>query len=237
MLTYRISRLGSTSSTNTVALDAAAAGEPEGFVVVADHQTAGRGRLGRTWVAPPGTALLASVLLRPPPAAAHLAVSALSCAAAAACERTAGVVPALKWPNDLLVGDRKLGGVLAETVGNLAAVVVGIGINVHVPADRPAGIEGLAVDLDAVAGRRVARPDLLDALLMELARRYDDLGAVMDEYRGRCATLGQRVRVEQLRGSVTGTAAAIADDGSLLVDDGARVVPVTTGDVSHLRSA
>jgi BirA family biotin operon repressor/biotin-[acetyl-CoA-carboxylase] ligase len=72
---------------------------------------------------------------------------------------------------------------------------------------------------------------------MELARRYDDLGAVMDEYRGRCATLGQRVRVEQLRGSVTGTAAAIADDGSLLVDDGARVVPVTTGDVSHLRSA
>jgi len=237
VLTYRISRLESTASTNTVALDAAGGGEPEGFVVVADHQTAGRGRLGRSWVAPPGTALLASVLLRPPPGAAHLAVSALSCAAAAACERTAGVVPVLKWPNDLLAGDRKLGGVLAETVGNLTAVVVGVGINVHVPADRPADIAGIAADLDALAGRRVARADLLDALLVELALRYEDLGRVMDEYRARCATLGRRVRVEQLRGTVTGTAAAIADDGSLLVDDGSRLVPVTAGDVSHLRDA
>ena len=122
MLTYRIDRLASTASTNTVALEAAAAGEPEGYVVVADHQTAGRGRLGRAWVAPPGTALLVSVLLRPPPATAHLAVSALSCAAAAACERVAGVTPVLKWPNDLLAGDRKLGGVLAETVANLSLI-------------------------------------------------------------------------------------------------------------------
>ena len=238
MLTYRIERLVSTTSTNTVALDAAAAGEPEGYVVVADHQTAGRGRLGRAWVAPPGSALLVSVLLRPPPAGAHLAVSALACAAAAACERVAGVAPALKWPNDLLAGDRKLGGVLAETTGNLTAVVVGLGLNVHPPADRPDDIARLAADLDAVGGRRVARADLLDALLVELARRYEDLGAVADEYRRRCVTVGQRVQVTLLDGSLTGTAVGIADDGSLLVDDGGpSPVVVTAGDVSHVRPA
>jgi BirA family biotin operon repressor/biotin-[acetyl-CoA-carboxylase] ligase len=238
VLTYRIDRLVSTTSTNTVALDAAAAGEAEGYVVIADHQTAGRGRLGRAWVAPPGTALLVSVLLRPPPADAHLAVSALSSAATAACERTAAVSPALKWPNDLVAGDRKLGGVLAETMGNLTAVVVGLGLNVHVPTGRPGDVAAIAVDLDDLAGRRVPRGDLLDALLIELARRYDDLGSVMAEYRSRCATIGQQVRVTLLGGSVTGTAVGVADDGSLLVDDGGpSPVVVTAGDVTHVRPA
>jgi BirA family biotin operon repressor/biotin-[acetyl-CoA-carboxylase] ligase len=237
VLTYRISRLVSTTSTNTVALAAAAEGEPEGYVVVADHQTAGRGRLGRSWVAPPGSALLVSVLLRPPPAAAHLAVSALSCAAAAACERAGGVVPVLKWPNDLLAGDRKLGGVLAETVGNLTAVVVGLGLNVHVPPDRPRDVAEIAADLDDLAGRRVARTDLLDALLIELAHRYDDLTGVMNDYRARCATIGRRVEVTLLDRVLTGTAVGIADDGSLLVDDGGMSpVVVTAGDVSHVRN-
>jgi len=238
VLTYRISRLVSTTSTNTVALSAAAEGEPEGYVVVADHQTAGRGRLGRTWAAAPGSALLVSVLLRPPPAAAHLAVSALSCAAAAACERAAGVTPSLKWPNDLLVGDRKLGGVLAETTGNLTAVVVGLGLNVHPPPDRPGDVAATATDLDDLAGRRTSRAELLDALLIELAHRYDDLPAVIDEYRARCATIGRRVEVALLDRSVTGTAVAIADDGSLLVDDGGpSPVAITAGDVSHVRPA
>ncbi len=238
MLAYRIERLASTASTNTVALDAAAAGEPDGYVVVADHQTAGRGRLGRARLAPPGSALLVSVLLRPPPPAAHLAVSALACAAAAACERVAGVAPDLKWPNDLVVGDHKLGGVLAETVGNLTAVVVGLGLNVHPPPDRPAEIAGVAADLDVVAGRRLSRTDLLDALLVELARRYEDLASVTAEYRRRCATIGQRVRVTLLDGSLTGTAVGIADDGSLLVDvGGPSPTVVTAGDVAHIRPA
>ncbi len=180
-----------TTSTNTVALAAGAAGEPEGYVVVADHQTAGRGRLDRAWVAAPGTGLLVSVLLRPAPATAHLAVSALACAAAAACERVAGVSPSLKWPNDLVVGDRKLAGVLAETSGNVACVVVGLGLNVHAPTDRPPEI--VAVDLDALAGRRVPRGDVLDALLMELGWRYEHLDRVLDEYRRRCSTIGSRV--------------------------------------------
>ena len=238
MLTYRISRLADTTSTNTVALDAGAAGEPEGLVVVADHQSAGRGRMGRVWEAPAGSALLVSVLLRPLPSAAHLAVSAMGCAAAAACERVAGVTVELKWPNDLWARDRKLGGILAETSGNMACVVVGLGLNVHVPADRPASIAALAVDLDDLAGRRVARTEVLDALLAELALRHDRMESVMAEYRGRCTTIGRRVRVTQMRGEIVGTATAILDDGSLRVeDDGGRVTVVATGDVEHVRPA
>jgi len=238
VLGYRISRLAETASTNTVALAAGAEGEPEGYVVVADHQTAGRGRMGRTWVAAPGTALLVSVLLRPPPEAAHVAVSAVACAAAAACERVAGVSPALKWPNDLVAGDRKLAGVLAETPGNVACVVVGLGLNVHVPPDRPASLSGLAVDLDELAGRRVARGELLDAVLMELALRYEGLDRVMDEYRARCSTIGRDVRVVQADSELVGRATAVADDGSLAVATaGGGEVTVSAGDVVHLRPA
>jgi len=238
VLAYRISRVGETTSTNTVALDAAGAGEPEGYVVVADHQTAGRGRLGRTWVAPPGSALLVSVLLRPPPEQAHLAVSAVGCAAAAACERAAGVSPGLKWPNDLVAEERKLAGVLAETTANLTVVVVGLGLNVHVPPDRPRELTSLAVDLDDLAGTRVPRGALLDALLVELARRYDDLGSVMAEYRRRCVTLGRRVRATLTDGDVVGEAVAISDEGGLVIDTGGGPrVTVAAGDVEHLRPA
>src|SRR4051812_27340870 len=109
------------------------AGAPEGLAAVADHQTAGRGRLGRAWVAPPGASLLLSVLFRPDlaPERLHLTTAAVALAAAEACEAVAGVLPVLKWPNDLLVGDRKLAGVLAES--RLPAVVVGIGLNVNWP--------------------------------------------------------------------------------------------------------
>jgi BirA family biotin operon repressor/biotin-[acetyl-CoA-carboxylase] ligase len=192
--------------------------------------------MGRTWVAAPGTALLVSILLRPPAASAHLSVSAVACAAAAACERVAGVSPALKWPNDLVAGDRKLAGVLAETAGNVACVVVGLGLNVHVPPDRPVSLAGLAVDLDELAGRRVARAEVLDALLMELALRYEHLERVIDEYRDRCSTIGRNVRVVRADGELVGRATAVADDGGLVVVTlGGERVTVAAGDVVHLR--
>src|SRR4051794_23009041 len=131
--------LDEVDSTNRVLLDEARGGADEGAVVVADHQTAGRGRLGRTWVAPPESGLLLSVLLRPTFGVelAHLATAAVGLAAADACRDVAGVVAGLKWPNDLVAvapdgQERKLAGVLAEADlrgGVLAAIVVGIGIN------------------------------------------------------------------------------------------------------------
>lgn len=241
-LAWRIIRLDDTTSTNTVALEAAAGGEPEGLVVVADHQTAGRGRLQRTWVAPKGSALLMSVLLRPPPPAAHLAVTAVACAAAAACRTVAGFEPGLKWPNDLLAGDRKLGGVLAEAStrrGQVVAVVVGLGLNLHRPTARPPDLQLIATDLDTWAAHPVSRDALLEALLEELGRRYPPKAdALMNEYRKRCVTLGQWVTVELPDRTIAGTAFAIDDGGRLEVatDDG-HTISVDVGDVIHLRPA
>ncbi len=146
-----IRRFTEIDSTNRYLLDEARAGAAEGAVAVADYQSAGRGRLGRRWEAPPGSNLLTSVLLRPVLATdeLHLCTVAVALAAAAACEHGAGVAAELKWPNDLVVGGRKLAGILAEAVprgpgGAGDAVVVGLGLNVRWPP--PAGHAGAPSD-------------------------------------------------------------------------------------------
>jgi BirA family biotin operon repressor/biotin-[acetyl-CoA-carboxylase] ligase len=232
---FRIRDVGSVGSTNTLGLEAAASGEAEGLVIVADHQTAGRGRLGRTWEAPPGSALLMSVLLRPPPDLLHFGVTAVGCAAAAACGSPVG----LKWPNDLVAGGLKLGGVLAEVAtdsGKVGGVVVGLGLNL---TSAPVG----AVFLDDVVARPVGRGSVLAALLTELEARYTQLvaagpAALLEEYRQRCVTIGQEVRVEQARGVLAGRADGIDDGGRLTVAlEGGGVAHVDVGDVVHLRPA
>jgi len=245
---FRVVREPEVTSTNTVVADAAARGEPEGLVVVADHQTAGRGRLGRVWVAPAGTALLTSILLRPPPPVVHLAVSAVGCAAAEACRRLTGLEPGLKWPNDLVVADgpgwRKLGGILAEASalgGEMTAVVVGLGLNLRRPADLPDDLAATAVALDELADRAPGRDRLLEAILVELEPRYaallaDGPEALLAEYRDRCVTLGRIVRVEQPHGVLEGVAVEIDDRAALVLDQGeAGRTAVGVGDVVHLR--
>ncbi|MGI8684338.1 MAG: biotin--[acetyl-CoA-carboxylase] ligase, partial [Acidimicrobiales bacterium] len=133
------------------------------------------------------------------------------------------------WPNDLVVGDAKLAGVLAEVAGD--AVVVGLGLNVSLAGPWPAG----AVSAEAAAGRPVDIDPLLDAVLAALADRYGDWAAVASEHRRACATLGRTVRVDLADESFTGTAADITDDGHLLVDVGMCIRTVTAGDVLHLR--
>lgn len=223
--------MAAVDSTNRVVLDHARSGHPEGLVAVAGFQRSGRGRHGRTWEAPAGSSLLASVLLRPDlaPDRRHLAVAAVSLAACDAGERVAGLRPGLKWPNDLVVGDAKLGGVLAEVEGD--GVVVGLGLNVAAGAPWPPG----ATCLDAAAGRPVDIDELLEAFLAALSRRYGDWTAVASEYRRDCTTIGRTVRVELADERFTGTAADVTDDGHLLVDVGMCVRTVTAGDVVHLR--
>ncbi len=188
-----------TGSTNADAMALARQGEPEGIVLVADHQTAGRGRAGRTWSAPPGASLLCSVLLRPPAAVVDLCTMAVAVAAAAAVAEVAGVTPRLKWPNDLVwpgdgsAPDRKLAGILAEAdwpasspasggwrppaTHERAAVVVGIGINVAWPDELPDELTDVAVALSHLVDRPVDREDLLIALLSALGPRYGSLVA------------------------------------------------------------
>jgi BirA family transcriptional regulator, biotin operon repressor / biotin---[acetyl-CoA-carboxylase] ligase len=241
-----------TGSTNADAIDLARRGEPEGVVLVADHQTAGRGRAGRTWTAPPGASLLLSILLRPPAAVVDLCTMAVAVAAASAVESVAGFAPQLKWPNDLVwsgngsAPHRKLAGILAEAdwhARDEPVVVVGIGLNVTWPSDLPHDLADIAVAINHITGERVDREDLLIALLSELGPRYAALVAgdrtrLLDEWRTRSATLGQRVRVDLGSDLVEGTAVEVTADGHLVVEtpEGDRRT-FAAGDVVHLRGA
>lgn len=238
--------LDEVDSTNRYLLDEARRGASEGAVVVADHQTAGRGRLGRTWEAPPGASLLVSVLLRPDvdPGRSHLVTMAAGVSMVEAVWQSAGFTPSLKWPNDLVVGDRKLAGMLSEAdmrKGRFDALVVGIGVNVNWD-EFPPELADTAVACNQVAGRPVGRAALLGTFLERFEDRYATLlrpggdEAVTGEYRHRCSTLGRRVRVD-LTGdeSIEGTAVGVDDAGRLMVDTLDGGVTVAVGDVVHLR--
>jgi BirA family biotin operon repressor/biotin-[acetyl-CoA-carboxylase] ligase len=233
---FEVRRFDSLDSTNRYLLDEARSGAPAGTVAVADYQTAGRGRRGRNWLAPPGASLLVSVLLRPrlAPGRAQVVTMAAGVALAEAVERIANFAPDLKWPNDLVAGDRKLAGLLAEADGE--ALVIGVGLNVQW-ADFPLEIAELATACNLECGHAVDRGEVFDAYLERLAARITDLDASTTEYRRRLATIGRRVRVEQGDGDVVGRARDVGDSGELLVEtDEGRVVAVHSGDVVHLRS-
>jgi BirA family biotin operon repressor/biotin-[acetyl-CoA-carboxylase] ligase len=251
-----VRRYDEVDSTNRVAADLVRGGAPEGVVVVADHQTAGRGRRGRSWEAPPSSSLLVSVVLRPPdPRLSSLATIACALAAADACGDVAGFTPGMKWPNDLVVGpeqacdERKLAGVLAEAPDGSPAVVVGLGLNLRWPGALPSHLESIAVTAEAVADRPVDRDGLLGAYLHRLEERWRGLAgvgegavmarrAMMDDYRRRCVTLGRAVRVS-LPGdqACAGMATSVDDDGSLLVTAAGATTTtrILAGDVAHLR--
>jgi BirA family biotin operon repressor/biotin-[acetyl-CoA-carboxylase] ligase len=227
--------LPSTGSTNDVAKDLAAREAPEGTVVLADEQTTGRGRLGRRWLAPPGTCLLCSILFRPDlsPSQAQRLTMLCSLAAADAVEQVSGLRVTIKWPNDLMVRSRiphpasrnwrKLAGVLTETgvMGErLDFVVVGIGINVNVEPDVLPTLAPHATSILAEVMRPVDRLALLATLLDGVERRYEALHAGKSPHRewaARLATLGQPVRVTTSEGALTGVAESVDGDGALLL--------------------
>ena len=234
---FRVQHFASLDSTNAYLLAEARTGAPSGLVAVAGHQTAGRGRLDRTWEAPPGSSLLVSVLVRDASggAGAHRVVMAAALALADAVETVAGVGVGLKWPNDLVVGERKLAGVLAEQEGD--ALVVGAGCNVAWESFPP-DLAATATSCSLEAGRPVAVDDLLTAYLDALAGRLAAPDAVVPAYRDRLVTLGRRVGVERAGDTLVGEAVHVDADGALVVraDDGTEE-RVTAGDVVHLRPA
>jgi len=228
-----------TGSTNSDLLQAALGRGPHGLVLVADHQTAGRGRLDRTWEAPHGANLLMSVLLRHLPASLHQVTQAVAVATAEACEAVAEargrrIRVDLKWPNDVLIGGRKLAGILA-TVGSASEatfVVVGLGLNIGWAP------EGAVALRDAVEDREVSR----DEVLWEVLERLDELlsgegRALFERYRSRLTTLGREVRVELPTGEfLEGRAVGVEDDGRLVVLDNCAITRrLDTGDIVHLR--
>jgi BirA family biotin operon repressor/biotin-[acetyl-CoA-carboxylase] ligase len=208
----------------------------EGLVVVADEQTAGRGRHGRSWSAEPGAALLVSVLLRPalPPDRLHLVTLAAAVAATEAVLTVAGFEAQVKWPNDLVVDDHKLAGILAEADG-AGAVVVGMGLNVRADAF-PTELADLATACDLHAEHPVDPTELLVAWLRAFDAQLGALDGVVAAAAARSATIGRRVRAELAREQFSGVASRLTEEGFLAIDaDDGRERVVTAGDVIHLR--
>lgn len=240
---YQVEWVSETGSTNADLLAVARRGSESNRVLVANYQSAGRGRRGRSWGATPESSLLFSVLTRPEiaAAAAHLVTNALAMGALEACDSLAGVRPGLKWPNDLVVADRKLAGVLAESVvagDRLEAVVVGMGLNVRTGAAPPEAAES-AVALEDLCGAVVDRERLLAGILFRFSHWMGGIetqakqAALLDAVRQESATLGRRVSVELGDGTVQeGRAEYMDEHGALVLEGGVRVV---VGDVVHLR--
>ena len=237
-----------TGSTNADVADAARAGAAEGLIVVAEQQVAGRGRRDRVWVSPARAGLTVSVLLRPGDVPQrHWAWLPLLAGVALrdAVQRIAEVDAALKWPNDLLVGDGKAAGILAEVTGD--AVVLGIGLNVTTRADELPPTTGLpATSLLLAGARSTDRDPLLRALLRGLAQWYAgwreaggdaEMCGLLGAYRRGCATLGRQVRVQLPGGEeLAGEATTVDPDGQMVIRtaDGT-THRISAGDVVHVR--
>ncbi len=249
---WAVRRVTETGSTNADLLADAQRGAPEGSALVAESQTAGRGRLGRHWVTPPGTALGVSVLFRPPVSARSRLGWLPLLSGLALLDAVRELAPdaplSLKWPNDVLVedpadpgGSGKVAGVLVQAVPGAepgAAVVVGIGVNVDTPADQlPAGVGATSL---TAAGAAVDRDALLEVLLDRLGGRYRAWVAGRDpvaDYRQGCATLGQQVVVDRPGGALSGRAVDVDPDGRLRIElAGGTALAVDAGDVIHLRT-
>jgi BirA family biotin operon repressor/biotin-[acetyl-CoA-carboxylase] ligase len=231
-------------STNDAVMAAGRAGRSEGFAVLADRQTAGRGRRGRSWASPAGLGLYTSILLRPQPLSARVPLLTLvaGLGVAEAIEEIAGVTTQLKWPNDVLVEGRKIAGILAETASadeRVDHVVIGIGINVnHGPQDLPEGLFPAATSLSIATGKTLPRGELAAAVFNALDRWYHAFSdgrveAILAAGRNRSAILGRPVEVFSDEEQWQGLAMDLDADGALLVqEDGGRLRRVIAGDVS-----
>jgi BirA family biotin operon repressor/biotin-[acetyl-CoA-carboxylase] ligase len=233
-------------STNDALLRLAEQGAPEWTLVVAGHQDSGRGRLGRSWTSLPGSSLLMSLLVRPQlaPSDAPLVTLGAGACMALSCAVACGVEVKCKWPNDLMVGDRKLGGILVEAKvqGNsLLYAVIGIGLNVKQGArDFPPELAETATSI-AIEGGRLEMAEVLYDFLVRV-RRFCDPGdprfpsMVLDAYRGVCDTIGRPVRATTMAGrTVEGMAVGIGESGTLQVETPSGTQEVGFGEVDYLR--
>jgi BirA family biotin operon repressor/biotin-[acetyl-CoA-carboxylase] ligase len=238
---WRLICLHRVGSTNDVARAAGERGIAERLAIFAEEQTAGRGRAGREWTVPPSRGLLGSTLWRPAVAPARAATLG-QVAGVAAVEALAalGIEARLKWPNDVLVGQSKVAGVLLESAveaGRLRHVVIGIGVNVHQSADELPATPYPATSLRLATGRPGDRTALAAALLSALARGYDGWRArpadVFARWRAALATLGQEVTVVGPEGERVGLARDVEPNGSLLLEraDGS-LERLVSGDLS-----
>lgn len=242
----RIYHFYKTDSTNRTGMELGHSGEPEGTVVLAEEQTAGRGRAGRTWHSERGTGLYVTLLLRPKlaPVQAPLLTMMAGLSAHAAIQAQTGVTVDLKWPNDLMVNGKKLGGILTEMhaePSQVKFVIVGIGINVN-QEKFPGELSALATSLRAQTGRTQSRLELLVRLLREFENDYNRFlreGTSSVTRRFEIASsyaVGKKVRVDTGHEEYGGTTAGLSAEGLLQVErEDGRIVTVIAGDVREAR--
>ena len=229
----------SVGSTMDLARDAAQHGAAEGTLALADEQTAGRGRLGRSWVTPPATNLASTLILRPPAAILRQIAMIAPLAIVDAVAETADIAADIKWPNDVQVGGKKLAGILIETDlsdGASPRVLVGAGINVNFDPREHDEIRDIATSIAVELGQQSDREALLASYLLHFERLYDAAqsgASPRDRWRERLVTLGQRVTVTQPTTITTGLADDVDAEGALLVrtEDG-DLITVEAGDVT-----
>jgi BirA family transcriptional regulator, biotin operon repressor / biotin---[acetyl-CoA-carboxylase] ligase len=249
----RLHWLSTASSTNDVAARLAELGAEEGTTVVAETQTAGRGRMGRSWFSPPGAGLYVSIVLRPPPVAQRpvtqgfspvrdpsaLLTLAAGVALAEGIQAGTGLLAEIKWPNDLLVGKRKLAGILAEAAaqgGALQFIVLGLGLNLR-PAAYPPELAERATSVEAELNRPADRAVILAEILAACAARYADLlqgrfDAILSAWRERAPSLrGSLVEWDSPRGLRRGRAEDIDGSGALIVRADGRTERLIAGEV------
>lgn len=241
---WRVEVLAESPSTNALVARRAREGVPAGLVVVAEHQTAGRGRLDRTWVTPPGAALTFSLLVAPdrvPAARWPWLPLVTGLAVTDGVRRAAGVDATLKWPNDVLVRGRKVAGILVERVEGPAGPVAVVGVGLNVSTSREELPVGTATSLALSGATSLDRSVLLGAVLEAFTARYDGWVSAAGQglrasYARACSTIGRQVLVALPTGATLhGVAVGVDDEGRLLVDDGSRVHVLGAGDVVHVR--
>jgi len=233
-----------TTSTNDVIEKLARDGVKEGVVVFAESQTKGRGRLGRKWISPERKGLWFSILLRPdlrPQETTQLTVASAT-GLRRAIQLQTGLKPEIKWPNDILIGGKKVAGILTELSAELDKVrhiILGIGVDVNLNANEfPAELKKIATSLKIEAGEMISRAELATAILRELDAEYAKIcsgkfASVADEWEERCTTIGRNVTVQIGGRRLRGCAEALDDDGALLLrTEHGRLERVTGGDVT-----
>jgi len=234
-------------STNLLAIEMAQKGAPEGTVVLADQQLSGRGRGNRSWHSPAGVGVYCSIVLRPKmaPAKGQLITLMAGVSIVKAISLRTGLSPRVKWPNDILINDRKVAGILLESRVSGAQIVyavLGFGINVNNDsADLPEDIRVKASSLLIELKKPVDRGTLVMEIFAELERIYerfqrDDFPLILEQWRHYSSTLGQRVRIWQKDEATEGIAVDLTEDGGLLLKvEGGKQIVVHAGDVEYLR--
>ena len=216
-------------STNTRAKELAAQGAPHGTVLIADHQTGGRGRRGRSFHSPARTGIYMSVILRPncPPAQLMHLTCAAAVAMCNAVEAAVGIPPGIKWTNDLVYGSRKIAGILTELglspTGMVDYAIIGVGINCsQTESDFPEDIRSIAGSLHTVTGKEIDRAKvaaaMMDAFFLMSEHLLTEKQVILARYRERCITLGREVSIVKADGNIRhGTALDIDEEGALIV--------------------